>query len=254
MLPTDILQSPPAVRHVDRLVPDIPEVPRTIATHQIKHLLRPHTSHQSRNRRIRPLLIPSIHRRHKLFTRLARLRHCSLHHRSHRPITLLHIPRLRALKIIKRPENRQPAISIRRIPARQMRRVYHQHRMKFKPHRPRLDISNSRQQQRRQHLPVSRPLLDPPRHLLQQPFPGRLLQQPHQGLDLRTKPDRSRINLGFLGTNRRQAGNQTCTRQKCARRAGAPQEPPSSLRILHDQSNDPPDRCGPQARTPAPTD
>ena len=74
----------------------------------------------------------------------------------------------------------------RRSHAGQVRRVHHQHRVKFEPdRRPRLDILHAGQQQRGQHFLVTHAATDAVGNFFQQLVARRFFEQPHERFDLR---------------------------------------------------------------------
>src|SRR4029450_6581294 len=83
-----------------------------------------------------------------------------------------------------------------------MRGVYHEHRVKLKPDRPRLDIAHPREQQCREHLPIRGATLDPCGYFVEHAFLWRILEQFNQRFDLRMQPDCFRIELRLLRRNR----------------------------------------------------
>ena len=67
------------------------------------------------------------------------------------------------------------------------------------PTRPRLDVPHARQEQRRQHVAVRQPLLDPRPHLFKQLLARRLFEQPDERLDARIEADEIGVELGVGG-------------------------------------------------------
>ena len=71
-----------------------------------------------------------------------------------------------------------------------MRRVHHQHRVELEPDaRPRLHVPHPGQQQRRQHLAVRQPLLDPRADLFEQLVARGVFDEPDERLDVRLEAD-----------------------------------------------------------------
>ena len=80
-----------------------------------------------------------------------------------------------------------------------MRRVDHQHRVKLEPDGTRLDVAHAGQQQRCKQVTVTQAAFEFRGHFFQQPLPWRVLQETHEGLNLRIETNDVGIQVGFSG-------------------------------------------------------
>ena len=181
-------------------------------------------------------------------------RHGRLVHRPHRPVALADVLRLRALEVVERPEDRQPAVGVGRAEAGQVGRVDDQDRVELEADAgPRLDVAHAGQQQRRQHVAVSQALPDPRGDLLQQPLARGLLQQPDQGLDLGLEPHDLRVQGRLVGRDRPESGQeaQVAQAEQRAARRGRLQEAPSIRSHAHGCSSSQDQSCRSKTRLPS---
>src|SRR5438552_2860894 len=76
--------------------------------------------------------------------------------------------------------------------------VHHKHRMKFETDRPRLNVPDAGEQQRRDQFAIGQTPMKTIRYLLQQPFAWRIFQELNKQLDFWMKTDEGPVELGFL--------------------------------------------------------
>ena len=209
VLPADALERPTTVGHVDRLVADRAEVAGAVAEEQLVDLVGPGRSGQGRHGRVGRRLVPVVHGRGERRAGLAGGRDGRLVHRAHRPVPLADVLRLRALEVVERPEDRQPAVGVGRGEAGQVGRVDDQHGVELVADAgPRLHVAHPGQEQRREHVAVRRALPHPSGHLLQQPLARGLLQEADEGLDLGLEPDDLRVEGRLVGRDRPESGQE----------------------------------------------
>ena len=91
--------------------------------------------------------------------------------------------------------------------------------MEFEADRPRLDVAHPGQQQRRNQVAVTQTPFDFGASLFEQPFARRVLQEAHEGLNLRIETNDIRIKLRFFGGHRAQIRQETANAQ-ATQRAG----------------------------------
>ena len=91
---------------------------------------------------------------------------------------------------------------------------------------PRLHVAHPGQQERRQHVAVSRALPHPCGHLLQQPRARGFLQQADEGLDPGLEPHHLRVEGRLVGRDRPESGQeaQVAKAEQRAARRGRSQE------------------------------
>jgi hypothetical protein len=184
-------------------VSNVAKVTRAVVCEYLEQLIRSGGACEPDHGGIRGGLVPIIHCPAKRLERTMARWDRRFVHRRHRPVALLHIGRLRGFELIDRPENRQPAIRIRRGQAGQMRGIHDQHRVEFETHRTRLNVAHARELQRGENFPITQSAFDARGDFLEHAFARRRFEQPHQRLDFRMQLNCSRIQLYFLGRNRR---------------------------------------------------
>ena len=209
MVPADTLERAPAIRRVNGLVPEFAKIPGTVPAEQFKNRMGAGAAHQTADGGISRSLIPVLHRFDEGFPGFLRWRHRQFIGRAHRPVAFLHVLCLRRFEIIERPENRQPAVRIRRRQAREVRGVDHQHRMEFEADRPRLNVAHTGQQQGREQVAVTHTAPDFRGNFFKQPLARCVFEETNQRLHLRTEPNDS--YAGFRGGNGRHSKSEVAT-------------------------------------------
>ncbi len=209
VLPADALERPTTVGHVDRLVADRAEVAGAVPEEQLVDFVGPGRAGQGRHGRVGRLFVPPVHRRGERLAGPAGGRDGRLVHRPHRPVALADVLRLRALEVVERPEDRQPAVGVGRGEAGQMGRVDRQHGLELVADAgPRLHVAHPGQEQRREHVAVGRALPHPGGHLLQEPLARGLLQEADEGLDLGLEAHHLRVEGRLVGRDRPELGQE----------------------------------------------
>src|SRR5262249_45861765 len=178
-----------AVGDVDRLVADVAEVAGAVAQEDLEDLPQPRRAREGGDGAVGPLRVPVVHRLHEAGLRLVGGGEPGLLDRPHAPVAPALVARLRGLEVVDRPEQRQPAVPVRRGQGGLVGGVDHQHRVELEADGPRLDAPDPRQEHGREQVLVAGALVDLGGHLRHEVLARRVLDQLDQGLDLPVQTD-----------------------------------------------------------------
>ena len=204
MLPPYVLQCAPAIGHIDGLVAYVTEVTSPVPTNSLKHFWPGGSTDQAGHSRVGSGFVPIVHGFGECSFGLRCRWHGRFIDRSHRPVPLTHILRLRIFEIVEGPEDRQPTVRIGGSKARQMGGIYYQYRVKLETYWTGLNVTHASQQQCSQQLSILQAVFDSGSHFLEQLISRGILQQPHERLDFRLESYDLGVQLSICQRDGRQ--------------------------------------------------